>query len=162
MKKYGAAVVGLTLDQGGIPKSAEARMEVARRILERALALGIPQEDLYIDCLTLTVSAEQEGAAQTLGGLTNLEQLRLYSTKGVDLALLTKLQRLQELDLCGCTLKHPEALAAFPGLRALNLGETGLTEVSFLPELPVLVEVILKDNPIRDFTPLLDCPWLSG
>ena len=79
----------------------------------------------------------------------------------MDLALLTKLQRLQELDLCGCTLKHPEALAAFPGLRALNLGETGLTEVSFLPELPVLVEVILKDNPIRDFTPLLDCPWLE-
>lgn len=109
----------------------------------------------------LITGSMPEGAAQTLGGLTNLEQLRLYSTKGVDLALLTKLQRLQELDLCGCTLKHPEALAAFPGLRALNLGETGLTEVSFLLELPVLVEVILKDNPIRDFTPLLDCPWLE-
>jgi len=65
VKKYGAAVVGLTLDQGGIPKSAQARVEVARRILERALALGVRREDVYIDCLTLTVSAEQEGAAQT-------------------------------------------------------------------------------------------------
>ena len=44
VKKYGAAVVGLTLDQGGIPKSAQARGEVARRILERALALGIRRE----------------------------------------------------------------------------------------------------------------------
>ena len=74
MKKYGAAVVGLTLDQGGIPKSAQARVEVARRILERALALGIRREDVYIDCLTLTVSAEQEGAAQTLTALRRVKE----------------------------------------------------------------------------------------
>ena len=84
VKKYGAAVVGLTLDQGGIPKSAEARMEVARRILERALALGIRREDVYIDCLTLTVSAEQEGAAQTLTALRRVkEELGLKTVLGV-------------------------------------------------------------------------------
>ena len=84
VKKYGAAVVGLTLDQGGIPKSAQARVEVARRILERALALGIRREDVYIDCLTLTVSAEQEGAAQTLTALRRVkEELGLKTVLGV-------------------------------------------------------------------------------
>ena len=109
----------------------------------------------------LITGSMPEGAAQTLAGLTNLEQLRLYSTPGVDLAWLTEFQVLQELDLCGCTLSNPEALASLSSLRALNLGETGLKELSFLSELPVLVEVILKDNPITDLTPLLDCPWLE-
>lgn len=84
VKKYGASVVGLTLDGKGIPKSAEARVEIARRILERAVALGIPKEDVYIDCLTLTVSAEQEGAAQTLEGLRRVkEELGLKTVLGV-------------------------------------------------------------------------------
>ncbi len=109
----------------------------------------------------LITGSMPEGAAQTLAGLTNLEQLRLYSTPGVDLALLTEFQVLQELDLCGCTLSNPEALTSLSSLRALNLGETGLTELSFLTDLPVLVELILKDNPLTDLTPLLDCPWLE-
>ena len=109
----------------------------------------------------LITGSMPEGAANTLAGLTNMEQLRLYSTPGVDLAQLTELQALQELDLCGCTLLNPAALAYLSSLRALNLGETGLRELSFLPDLPVLAEVILKDNPITDLTPLLDCPWLE-
>lgn len=66
VKKYGASVIGLTLDEDGIPKTTEKRMEIARRIVERAEAIGIPREDVYIDCLTLTVSAEQGAARQTL------------------------------------------------------------------------------------------------
>ena len=66
VKKYGAAVVGLCLDKNGIPRSAEARFTIAERILSAALALGIPREDLWIDCLTLTVSAQQEQAGETL------------------------------------------------------------------------------------------------
>ena len=84
VKKYGAAVVGLTLDQGGIPHSAQARVEIAQRILDRALALGIRREDVYIDCLTLTVSAEQAGAAQTLEALSRVKQeLGLKTVLGV-------------------------------------------------------------------------------
>ena len=60
VKKYGAAVVGLTLDEHGIPDTAEKRLRIARKILDRAAALGIPREDVWIDCLTLTVSAQQE------------------------------------------------------------------------------------------------------
>ncbi len=84
VKKYGAAVVGLTLDRNGIPQTAEARLEIARRILERALAYGIRREDVYIDCLTLTASAEQAGAAQTLEALSRVKsELGLKTLLGV-------------------------------------------------------------------------------
>lgn len=69
VKKYGASVVGLTLDEGGIPKTAEGRFAIAKRIVERAEALGIDRRDVYIDCLTLTVSAEQEACRETLDAL---------------------------------------------------------------------------------------------
>ena len=73
-KKYGAAVVGLTLDEKGIPQTAEERVAIARRIVEAACAAGIPKEDIYIDCLTLTASAQQEGATQTLEALTRCKR----------------------------------------------------------------------------------------
>ena len=66
VKKYGAAVVGLTLSESGLPQTAQERMELAKTILDAALAAGIPREDVAIDCLTLTVSAQQEQARQTL------------------------------------------------------------------------------------------------
>ncbi len=84
VKKYGAAVVGLTLDENGIPKTAQARFDVAKRILERAMALGIRKEDVYIDCLTLTVSAEQAAASQTLEALHRVKtELGLKTVLGV-------------------------------------------------------------------------------
>lgn len=67
--KYGASVVGLTLDEDGIPETTEKRVEIAERIIKRATALGIREEDIYIDCLTLTVSAQQSGAVQTLDAI---------------------------------------------------------------------------------------------
>ena len=84
VKKYGAAVVGLTLDKNGIPHSTQARLDIARRILDAALSYGIRREDVYIDCLTLTVSAEQEGAAQTLEALERVHrELGLKTVLGV-------------------------------------------------------------------------------
>lgn len=83
-KKYGAAVVGLTMDHRGIPQTAEQRIEIARRILEMALAYGIPREDVFIDCLTLTVSAQQEQAAETLKAVRYVrEELGLHTVLGV-------------------------------------------------------------------------------
>ena len=69
VKKYGASVVGLTLDENGIPKTAEGRFEIAKRIVSRAEAIGIDRRDVYIDCLTLTVSAEQDACRETLKAL---------------------------------------------------------------------------------------------
>ena len=73
-KKYGAAVVGLALDEHGIPADAEGRFAIAKRIAAAAKAAGIPNEDIYIDCLTLTASAQQEGAVQTLEALTRCKK----------------------------------------------------------------------------------------
>ena len=84
VKQYGAAVVGLTLDKGGIPKTAEGRLAIAKRILERALSLGIPKENVFIDCLTLTASAEQAAVAETLRAVRMVkEQLGLKTVLGV-------------------------------------------------------------------------------
>lgn len=73
-KKYGAAVVGLTLDEHGIPNSVDGRFAIAQKIVAAATAAGIPKEDIYIDCLTLTASAQQEGAQQTLEALTRCKR----------------------------------------------------------------------------------------
>jgi 5-methyltetrahydrofolate--homocysteine methyltransferase len=61
--EYGTAVIGLAMDDDGIPPTAEERLAVARKIVERAEALGIPREDVVIDCLSLTVGADDSQAA---------------------------------------------------------------------------------------------------
>ncbi len=68
VKKYGA-VVGLTLDKNGIPPKAEQRFAIAEKILKRAMYYGIPKEDVFIDCLTLTASAEQEAVMENCRAL---------------------------------------------------------------------------------------------
>lgn len=84
VKKYGASVVGLTLDRKGIPQTAQERLAIARRILDTALSYGIPREDVWIDCLTLTVSAQQEQAAETLRAVRMVrEELGLQTVLGV-------------------------------------------------------------------------------
>lgn len=84
VKKYGASVVGLTLDKNGIPKTSEGRFAIAEKILNKALEYGIPKEDVYIDCLTLTASAEQEGVMETLNALKRVkEELGLKTVLGV-------------------------------------------------------------------------------
>ena len=98
---------------------------------------------------------------ETLTGLTNLEELRLYSTPGVDLSYFVGFQKLRDLDLYGSTISHPEALALLPNLRFVNLGETGVSDLSFLTQLPAITDVDLRNNPLMDITPLLDCPWLT-
>lgn len=69
VKKYGAAVVGLTLDNNGIPKDYKERVKIAEKIVKKAIEYGIKKEDVYIDCLALTVSAQQEEVMDTLKAL---------------------------------------------------------------------------------------------
>ena len=84
VKKYGAAVVGLTLDKDGIPKKAADRFAIAKKILDRALELGIPKENVFIDCLTLTASAEQDGVVETLEAVKRVKtELGLKTVLGV-------------------------------------------------------------------------------
>jgi 5-methyltetrahydrofolate--homocysteine methyltransferase len=66
VKERGAAVIGLTMDDNGIPKTSEERLAVAEKILERAARLGIPAEDVIIDPLVLTVGSDSKAALVTL------------------------------------------------------------------------------------------------
>ena len=69
VKKYGGVVIALTLDENGIPPTAEGRLEVAKKIIATAETYGIPKTDLIFDVLAMTISAEQEAAAVTLRAL---------------------------------------------------------------------------------------------
>jgi 5-methyltetrahydrofolate--homocysteine methyltransferase len=83
-RKYGAAVVALTLDENGIPDSGEERCAIASRILEAAREEGIAKRDIVADCLTLTVSAEQKRAMESLTAIRLVkERLGLNTVLGV-------------------------------------------------------------------------------
>ncbi len=84
VSKYGASVVGLTLDENGIPPRAEQRVAIAERIAAKAAEYGIPREDVYIDCLTLTVSTEQKAVYETLRAVRTVkEKLGMHTVLGV-------------------------------------------------------------------------------
>ncbi|ATD55633.1 homocysteine S-methyltransferase family protein [Clostridium chauvoei] len=84
VKKYGAAVVGLTLDEKGIPMKAEERVKIAEKILNRALEYGIKKEDVFIDTLVLTASAKQKEVIETIKSLKLIsEKLGLKTVLGV-------------------------------------------------------------------------------
>ena len=65
-KRYGAAVVGLTLDETGIPTTAEGRFIIAKRIIEACAQHGIPQHDVYLDSLVMTVGTDIHAPKETL------------------------------------------------------------------------------------------------
>ena len=84
VKKYGAAVVGLALDEKGLPKTAAERVAIAKRIVAAAERFGIPREDVFIDCLTLTVSAQQDQAEETLAAVRTVHRdMGLQTVLGV-------------------------------------------------------------------------------
>jgi 5-methyltetrahydrofolate--homocysteine methyltransferase len=64
--EYGTAVIGLCMDDDGIPEEPEQRLAVAKNIVERAGALGIPPENIIIDCLALTIGADSKAGWKTL------------------------------------------------------------------------------------------------
>ncbi len=66
VKEYGTAFIGLCMDDEGIPTSADKRVAIAHKIVDRAVQMGIPQEDVIIDCLVMTVGTDHTAAAQTL------------------------------------------------------------------------------------------------
>ena len=65
-KRYGALVIGLTIDENGIPQTAQGRLEIAEKIVSKAQMYGIPANDILIDCIVLTSTSNQKQAAQAL------------------------------------------------------------------------------------------------
>lgn len=100
IKQYGVAVIGLTMDEGGIPTTAEKRLEIAVKIVSRAEALGIPREDVIIDCLALTMGADSKA------GLITLQTIQLIR---------------KELG-CNITLGASNASFGLPDREAINAG----------------------------------------
>ena len=83
-KKYGAVVIGLTLDEQGIPDTAAGRVLIAKKILDKAKEYGFDPKDIYIDCLALTAAARQEGVRETLEAMRLVkEELGLKTALGV-------------------------------------------------------------------------------
>ncbi|QGT99921.1 5-methyltetrahydrofolate--homocysteine methyltransferase [Candidatus Syntrophocurvum alkaliphilum] len=83
-KKYGAAILGLCLDETGIPDKAEDRVKIAGKIYQRAKEYGLRDEDIYIDCLVKTASAEQTQVMETIKALQSIkENLNVRTVLGI-------------------------------------------------------------------------------
>lgn len=82
-KKYQAAVVGLTLDENGIPKTSDERVKLAEKIISRAKEYGIPKKDIYIDALTLSEASEKGSANVTLDTLNRLSDMGINTVLGI-------------------------------------------------------------------------------
>ncbi|HHX38263.1 MAG TPA: dihydropteroate synthase, partial [Clostridiaceae bacterium] len=74
VQQYGAAVIGLLLDEKGIPETTEKRLAIAERIVSACDAHGIPRHDIVLDCLALTVSAQPEGAQVALDTIAEVKR----------------------------------------------------------------------------------------
>ncbi|MFH1506137.1 MAG: homocysteine S-methyltransferase family protein [archaeon] len=123
-KKYGAAVIALCLDDAGIPKTKEKRLEIAKRIIDEAEKIGIKKQDIIVDCLVLTIATNPEnekiiletvkeikawgyktilGVSNISHGLSNRTEVNSkFLTKakklGLDLAILNPLDNIMQKD----------------------------------------------------------------
>ncbi len=83
-KKYGALVIGLTLDDEGIPETWQGRLAIAKTMADEAERHGLPRENLIVDCLTLTASAQQAQVMETVRAISRVRhELSLLTVLGV-------------------------------------------------------------------------------
>ena len=83
VKKYGGVVIGLALDENGIPPKAEQRFEIAKKIINKAKEYGIDKKDIIIDCLVLTASAQQKEVMETIKAVSMVKTLGVHTVLGV-------------------------------------------------------------------------------
>ncbi|MFQ9923291.1 MAG: homocysteine S-methyltransferase family protein [Beduini sp.] len=83
VKKYGGIIIGLTLDDQGIPDRAEERFEIAEKIIAKAKEYGIYEESIVIDCLVLTASAKQAEVMETIKAVQMVKTLGVHTVLGV-------------------------------------------------------------------------------
>lgn len=83
VKKYGGVLIALTLDESGIPQTAEERMQIAYKIIEEAKKYGISQKDIVVDPLALAVSSDEKSALVTLETVALLKKAGIKSSLGV-------------------------------------------------------------------------------
>ncbi|MEG2184011.1 MAG: homocysteine S-methyltransferase family protein [Cloacibacillus sp.] len=170
-KKYGCAVLGLTLDENGIPDDAQARLEIARRIVTAAAAAGIPREDVLIDCLTMTVSAQPAQAMETMKAVSLVKkELGVKTVLGVSNVSFGLPQR----PIINRTML---AMAFAAGLDApiMNPSDAGMTETVAAARLLLSqdenaaayiekygADALPKAAPVKDETPKLEYAIARG
>ena len=160
-KKYGAAIVGLAIDERGILPAAEDRVAIARRITEAALAAGIPREDIYIDCLTLTASAQQKDVLATVQALERCKkELGVRTVLGVsnisfglpcrgylNTTFLT-MAMVAGLDLAIMNPNTPEMMAAVRAYRVLTSQDPQSTDyVAAYADVQIQTSQVSKSAP---------------
>lgn len=122
-KHYGCAVVGLALDEQGIPPTAEGRFAVAQRIVEEADKYGIPRSDIFIDCLVMAASTNQAEVVEILRAITMVkERLGVRTVLGVsNVSFGLPLARNRERHLLGGgVFGGPRHAHSEPAFRALS------------------------------------------
>ncbi len=83
VKKYGGAVIAVTIDENGIPETAEERVEIAKKIIDRAKEYGIESKDIIVDPLAMAVSSDTNSANITLEAVKTLHEMGIKTSLGV-------------------------------------------------------------------------------
>lgn len=162
VKKYGAVVVALTMDEGGIPESADERVAIAERIAKEAERYGIDRKDLIFDPLTLTVASGGDNAKITLEAVEKLKKLGYKCTLGVSNVSFGLPERdvinsafytaalFKGLDLAIINPESSEMMRAYHAYKALSAHDGGCMEyVSFISESGIGVKdtkIAIKNN----------------
>jgi len=130
VRKYGGTVIALTLDENGIPDSAEGRVKIAERIIEKAKEYGIAKKDIIVDPLALTVSSDQNSAKVTLKAIRLLKEKGIHTSLGVSNISFGLPQRdiinsafFSQALLCGlsCAIMNPFSVGMMNSYHAHNV-----------------------------------------
>ncbi len=140
VQKYGGGLIALTIDEGGIPETAEGRAKVAEKIISRASEYGIDKKEIVVDPLALTVSSNPESAVVTLESIRLIRKLGVKTSLGIsnisfglpqrDLITSTFYANALQTGL-NCAIMNPfsEAMMnVYFAFRALNRLDTGCTD----------------------------------
>ena len=168
MAKYGGVAVGLCLDESGIPDTAEGRLAVGRKIIERAADYGIGPEDIILDGLCMTVSSDSKGALTTLETLRRIrDELGVGTVLGVSNISFYSFNALMDRDpQCGQYISVYSGQSAGlgqtigrsgsqDGTGADNISGSGETKGSQVPALAAAIERGLKEAAHNAVTTLL-------
>jgi len=146
VRKYGASVIGLTIDDEGIPMSAAKRISIAKRIIKEAIGAGIRKEDILIDFLTLAAGAQPGSPKVTLDAVKHSKRLRLQTILGVS-NISFGLPNRQEINSTFMAMAAKRGLtSAIINPVGLKIKETLSVRRQLLGELPFIIQGKIKKS----------------
>ena len=163
VKKYGGTVIALAMDKKGIPESAEGRIAVAKKIIEKAKGYGIDKKDIIVDPLALTISSEPNGATVTLKAVEMLKEMGIKSSLGVsnisfglpkrEIINSTFFANAMEKGL-NCAIMNPFSegmMNAYYAFNALHNFDTACSEyISYADSIADTITVVSTDTSLKN------------